>query len=141
MGGGYTVKIKTGLLFVEIQLGYPLMWARSDTVQFWMKNCWAISQHRLVASSMRPAMTHPCVLCVCLSWTRTHTRKHRQMRSFPNDNPFSSLLSAHFHLEIPVCLLQSTVHFSITHSFPLPCFLSLSAFFLSRPVLLSLTVS
>lgn len=73
---------------------------------------WAVS---VLTGSSHHESSYESSMCVA------HTHKH-------TDNPFLSLPSTHFHLEIPVCLLQSTV--------PPPLF-TLSITLLVAPCLLS----
>lgn len=101
-------------MWMYLKAKHPPLFFFFSEMHLWILKTsnWAVSLCWLVAVTMSPAMSHPCV---------SHTHKH-------TDNPFLSLPSTHFHLEIPVCLLQSTV--------PPPLF-TLSITLLVAPCLLS----
>lgn len=139
-GGGYVwMYVKAWkhcfLIFLKMQL-------RSLKNLKCMWHCWAISHTDWVCTDNHHESSYDSSMCAA------HTQKYTNA-VFPNDNPFLTLLSTHFHPEIPVVcsiplfrpLCLSSLSFSLLlsvyflssyfHSIPL----SLTVLYRSSPVM------
>lgn len=87
-----------------------------------MWHCWAISHTDWVCTDNHHESSYDSSMCAA------HTQKYTNA-VFPNDNPFLSPLSTHFHPEIPVvCSIPLSTPPSVYPHYHSPC-CSLSTFF------------